>query len=735
MVSKHLVIVPHTHWDREWYMPFEHFRKRFVSMMDHLLKVLENDRKFKYFELDGQTILLFDYLSIRPENERHLRKLIGLGRILIGPWYVQPDEFLVSGESLIRNLRTGIILARKLGKPSMIGYLPDQFGHIAQMPQILAGFGIRSAVVWRGVGDTVGNTQFLWESPDGSRVFSVYLADTYGNGAFLPLRPTALKERLSNLIKRQEKYCDVESMLIMNGLDHLGAQDGLPEQLEKAALGLSGVTFEMGNLGLFIKQARKQARSLSVHCGEFRSPKRVPVLPGVTSIRVRQKQRDFHNCRLLEKYVEPLCAWASLYGDDRPHRNFIKYAWRLTLENHPHDSICGCSVDAVHEEMEARFDRAKQIAETLQSDALSFLAGRIDSSWVDSDGTALCVYNPTSAVSQVVDIVADLEEPDSANSLRDHQGRLIPLQKIVGERELFIALQAPPGMIREQVEGMEGRELLGFYINNILWRRDGEVLELNLIMARAPLGEADLEKRRRELLKALEDPTVEVVDIKGISGAKTRISFFADHLAPVGLSVYSLSPEPSAGTAEKTLRVSHEALENDFYLVSVSGEGTLDILDKQSGAEFRGCLHFVDEGDRGDTYTFDEVPGGEIVDAPSGPVKVEITERGPVRATLRLELCLRIPDKLVPSRETRSSSHVATNITTLVSIYRDIKRIDFRTALDNQCEDHRLRVAFYAPFAAADVLVETTFGVVRRPSRVEPWEGHFEKPIGTSPQK
>ena len=168
---------------------------------------------------------------------------------------------------------------------------------------------------------------------------------------------------------------------------------------------------------------------------------------------------------------------------------------------------------------------------------------------------------------------------------------------------------------------------------------------------------------------------------------------------------------------------------------SVNEDGTIDITDKGSGKKFRRCLQFVDEGDRGDSYNFDAVAGGEVVDAPSGAADVSVLENGPVSATLKVQISLRIPDKLAPERDARSADHVPTTITTLVSIYRDIKRIDFRTTLDNQCEDHRLRVLFNGPFTAPDVLVETAFGLVRRPSRVEPADDHFEKPIGTSPQK
>ncbi|RJP66977.1 MAG: hypothetical protein C4532_15270 [Candidatus Abyssobacteria bacterium SURF_17] len=734
-MGKHLVVVPHTHWDREWYMPFELFRKRLVSMMDHLLEIMQKDRKFKYFELDGQTIVLLDYLAVRPENEPRLRRFIEAGRILIGPWYVQPDEFLVSGEALIRNLRKGIKLAKEFGKPSMIGYMPDQFGHIAQMPQILAQFGIRSAIVWRGVGDTVGQTQFLWESPDGTRIFTIYLADSYSSAAFLPLKPAVLKQRLNELIKRQEQYCNIESMLIMNGLDHLEPQDGLASQLDKAVSGMAGVTCEMGNFGIFIAQAQKQAQTLSVHRGEFRSSKRVPLIPGVTSARVRQKQQDFVNSRLLEKYVEPLCTWATLCGDTRPHRDFVDYAWRLTLENHPHDSICGCSVDPVHEEMETRFEKVRQVGEILRDDALSFLAGRLDTAWMEADAPALCVYNPTSLAGQVVDVIVDVEEPDFVNSLRDRRGKPTPVQKTIGERELFLGAQESPAMIREQVAGMEGRELLGYYINNILWQREGNVLKLNLIMGRAPAGEADVQKRRDELLLALSDPSIELVDIKGVSGAKTRLSFFAANLSPTGLNAFLLSPERAAEDNERTLRVAPDELENDFYRVRINEDGTLDIHDKASGAAFRRCLRFVDEGDRGDSYNFDEVSGGEVIDKPSGKAHVSVVEDGPVRATVQIDVSLRIPDKLSPARDARSTNYIDTPIATLVSIYRDIKRIDFRTTFDNQCEDHRLRALFSAPFEASEVNVESAFCVVKRSCIVEPGEGHFEKPTGAGPQK
>jgi alpha-mannosidase len=295
-------------------------------------------------------------------------------------------------------------------------------------------------------------------------------------------------------------------------------------------------------------------------------------------------------------------------------------------------------------------------------------------------------------------------------------------------------MQMTPVMVREQLAGMEGRELIGLYVNNILWQRDGKALRLNIIMGRAPMGEVDVAKRKKELLDVLYDPSIEVVDIKGISGAKTRLTFFSDASPPAGLKVYSVSTD-SASDSSKSLKIAPKTLENDFYTVSVNDGGTIDILDKQSGAAFNGCLRFVGDGDRGDVYTFDEITDGETVDTPSGPAVVSIAEGGPVRASLKVEVCLHIPEKLVPERDARSSNKIETNITTLVSLYRDIKRIDFHTTFSNQCEDHRLRVHFNAPFAAPSVLTETTFGIVRRSAKVDTAADWFEKPIGTGPQK
>jgi alpha-mannosidase len=186
--------------------------------------------------LDGQTIVLDDYLEVRPEQEERLKKYIRSGRIQIGPWYVQPDEFLVSGESLIRNLQLGLRQAADFGALMRVGYVPDCFGHIAQLPQILRGFGIENAVFWRGVGAEAHKSEFFWAAPDGTQVLVIFLAGAmgYSNAANLPLDPEEFAARVEFLAAPLLPMATTNTLLFMNGSDHLEPQDGLPETIEAA---------------------------------------------------------------------------------------------------------------------------------------------------------------------------------------------------------------------------------------------------------------------------------------------------------------------------------------------------------------------------------------------------------------------------------------------------------------------------------------------------------------------
>src|SRR5918993_3688268 len=219
-------IVPHTHWDREWYASFQTFRLRLVDLLDDLLPRMEGDPAYARFLLDGQLAVVEDYLVVRPGEAERLRRLVGSGRIAVGPWYTLPDEFLVGGETLVRNLQLGLRVGDRFGGAMPVGYLPDMFGHVAQMPQILAGFGLEDAVVWRGVPEAIDAPGFWWESPDGTKVRAEYLTDGYGNGARMPEHGKELLEKIDSFREAQGNKVG-DSILWMNGTDHLLPQPHL----------------------------------------------------------------------------------------------------------------------------------------------------------------------------------------------------------------------------------------------------------------------------------------------------------------------------------------------------------------------------------------------------------------------------------------------------------------------------------------------------------------------------
>src|SRR5688500_17836756 len=239
LVQHTLHVISHTHWDREWYLTFQHFRMRLVRTVDELLRIFESDApadlEYTAFHLDGQAVVLEDYLEIRPDNRERLARQIQAGKILVGPWYVLPDEFLISGESHIRNLIVGQQEVAHFGPSMRLGYLPDLFGHISQMPQLLVDAGFDTAVLWRGLsGEREGlKSELFWEAPDGSRVLCIHLPEQsgYSNANNLSLDPEAAAERVRALRTERAAFATTEHLLLMNGTDHHGAQRPLPALL------------------------------------------------------------------------------------------------------------------------------------------------------------------------------------------------------------------------------------------------------------------------------------------------------------------------------------------------------------------------------------------------------------------------------------------------------------------------------------------------------------------------
>ncbi|MDO8683316.1 MAG: alpha-mannosidase, partial [Armatimonadota bacterium] len=384
-----LALVSHTHWDREWYSPFQEFRIRLVRLTDKLLNLLDTNPEFKQFVFDGQTIVLEDYLEIRPWERERIARLVKAGRLKVGPWYILPDEFLVSAEATVRNLLLGHLIAEQFGRPMKSGYVPDPFGHISQLPQILKGFGIEDFFFSRGLGleEEQMTCEFWWESPDGSRILAVnqpgsycsacnlgYTRDPDGTvSADMDLAVEQIESHRDKLAPR----CATTILLLNNGCDHLEAQPEIPEIIRRANVKMEDATVVHVAYDDVGRMIREQRVDLPVYRGELRAGKYMPLLPGVLSTRIYIKQANERTQTLLEKWAEPSSALAYAFGK-KYEPDFIWLAWKLCLQNHPHDSICGCSVDQVHREMMPRFDQSQQIGEVMTRESLEHLAGQVN---------------------------------------------------------------------------------------------------------------------------------------------------------------------------------------------------------------------------------------------------------------------------------------------------------------------------------------------------------------------
>ncbi|MBM3499195.1 MAG: hypothetical protein FJX74_11050 [Armatimonadetes bacterium] len=437
-----LHVISHTHWDREWYLTFQQFRARLVDLIDNLLGILDRDPGFKVFHLDGQTIVLEDYLQIRPQNEARLREHVREGRILIGPWYLLNDEFLTSAESHVRNLLYGHAIAEAWGGVMKIGYLPDQFGNIGQMPQILHGFGIDNAIFGRGYSLAVPGRkmELIWRGPDGSEVLAHHLAFWYNNAQRFPADPDAAVQYAQGIIGRQAPVAATRHLLLMNGVDHLEAQPDLGPVLAglQGKLG-EGTEILHSTLPAFIEAVRAEAAPLDVHEGELREDRHCQILAGTLSARMYLKQENARVQALLERGAEPWSAAAWWHGG-RDERDFLRFAWKRLLENHPHDSICGCSIDRVHEDMLPRFAEAGDVAELVAERSAQYLADRLDTRALPEGGAALTLFNPLGGPREEVAVVeAEFLAPGAPHTVKalTPEGEEAPSQ-VLDVRDTFV---------------------------------------------------------------------------------------------------------------------------------------------------------------------------------------------------------------------------------------------------------------------------------------------------------
>lgn len=792
-----IILVPHTHWDREWYQTFQQFRMRLVNTVDKLLDILEQDEAFRFFLLDGQTVILDDYLEVRPEQEERLRRQLQSGRLLTGPWYVQPDEFLVSGEALIRNLTIGLQRASEFTTPMRIGYTPDTFGHIAQLPQILQGSGIDSMVFWRGVGKETDRSEFYWEAPDGSRVLAIHLADPlgYANARQLPLHIDEFMQRVELLVANIFPYATTNALLFMNGFDHDEAQKGLPAILAQANKRLgqlepglqqflnttsrngqkyNAISIEIGTLSHYIERIHQQD-TLQTLRGELRSSQRAHLLPGVLSTRMWLKQQNAITEQLLERWVEPMAVWSHILGVPYPH-GLIQLAWRYLLQNHAHDSICGCSIDQVHRENSVRFAQSQQIGEGVLAQALQEITKRIDTrapfavTHATQEPLAIIVFNP--APGPRTDIVtAEVELPGTLQQgeIVDEQGQLMPYSILQRWRqelgtmpiarevfasavmlagastpEQFLAL-AETTLVTALGQSEQTHAITHLHIDESDVAASG-IATIEVMIAprgRVMVNERELHATIVHVMALLEREDIITLECTAIDQARETIEFVASGLPAYGYKTFWLYPagrqERPTSLAVSPLIVDQHSIENEYYRVEVSKQdGTLILTDKQTKAVFAGLNRIVDGGDIGDLYTYCPPPQDRIISEPVETPQVELINKGPVQATLRVSGRWALPGACTADRQERNARATICPIRSEITLIPGVRRVQIHTTVENKVKDHRLRVIFPVPYKVEEASAEGTFEVRTRPARqatLADSKEWAEAPVSTYPQK
>ena len=441
-MKKHRVhVVPHMHWDREWYFTTEESRILLVNNMEEILERLENDPEYKYYVMDGQTAILEDYFAIKPENKDRLKKLVQEGKLIIGPWYSQTDSIVVNAESITRNLLYGIKDCKDLGSHMEIGYIPDSFGQSEQIPQILNGFDIDKAMFWRGCSERHGTdkTEFYWESLEGSRVVSQIMPLGYAIGKYLPNDEEGLKKRLDTYLKVLESGATGEALILPNGHDQMPLQKDIFEVMDKLNNIYPEHEFFMSNFEAVYDDILKNHDKLDTISGEFIDGKYMRVHRSISSTRMDIKDIHAKLEYRITNVLEPLATIADKLGFEY-HHGLIEDIWKLIMKNHAHDSIGCCCSDKVHREILERFLLASDKVENL----INFYKRKIaDHTPVKDGADKLVVYNLLAkGENKVIDAVVRIRANDF--KITDAAGNNVKYY-VISKKEI------DPGLIDRQI--------------------------------------------------------------------------------------------------------------------------------------------------------------------------------------------------------------------------------------------------------------------------------------------
>lgn len=727
-------LISHTHWDREWYQPFQLFRIRLVHLIDKLLEILKNDPAYSHFMLDGQTIILEDYLEIRPEKEADLKEFIRQGRILIGPWYILPDEFLVSPEATIRNLLRGKKLCEEFGNRMLVGYLPDPFGHISQMPQILKGFSINTACLRRGLSDEP--CELWWQSPDGSQVLLSYLKNGYDNASYLPSERKSFTLELEKNINAIRMDAKSDQILLMNGTDHQEPIPETPACIVQAIKDLGNDLIIHSTLPQYFLALQKEI-SLGLLIpetvsGELRDCKRHHLLPGVLSTRMWIKQRN-HQCEnLLEHWAEPFSAWANYLENHKHVRNhstafisnhlqgLINNAWIQLMKCHPHDSICGCSIDQVHKEMRSRFDQVEQVAKEVTKQSIVFLANQIDTrnQTIKNPLFAVTVFNPSPfPQTGMVEVGFPSINLDSGYLILDNNQRSMASEVITIPSTLLVHSTLKPRDILEIINSIHDGQIFGFHLLYIDLSNFHDRSEISLVMTDdVPIMKYEVDSAITQLRNLIEEKPDKSFEVDVLSAPKHVLRFVVEQISAFGYRTYWIQANKRT-QPDEIRQTSTGTIENEFIKVVLdSPSGKLNIIDKKSQYTFENILNFMDGGDCGDEYNYNP-PETDVSIIPE--IIGHKEEKSNVCQIMELVYNLELPDSVDALGKFRSTSKVECPLVTRIKLHNGSPLVDFEVFLNNQAHDHRFQAIISTGLSSVKAITDGHFDILDREIKPE----------------
>ena len=727
MEKKTLHVISNSHWDREWGYPYEETRMLLLDFMDELLDLLDNDEKFPAFTFDSQTLGIEDYLEMRPENTERLKKHVKSGRLIVGPWYSLPEEYLVSGESLVRNLVVGHKSANKLGKVSKIGYTPFGYGQTSQMPQIYHGFGIDTIVFYRGI--NTPNSEFLWEGVDGSQLlgmrfgcmsrfsyyFYIYRQVRYGmdnekheydwdRGAS-PFRMASadrndehyyvldsnkkswntdiIPKQIKKLIEDESEHFTTSHIACMQGFDTSNPDPKESELIELCQEALPEHTIKLSTLADYFEGMRKEVKNPTKLFGESRDPgsvgKYTHLFGDVISARTRLKRANHKAEILLQRNAEPWSAIGSMVGGSYM-RTSLDRCWQLLLKNHPHDTITGAGIDQMEKDSLYRADQINIISNGVSRRGMQNIQIQIDNSDLTEKDAVLTIFNPTPfARKEILSVYIDMP-----NNM-DYDG---------------FSICTPEGEVKDiQIK------------NQYNWGT---------------------------LVRNLQDISLE------LKSERVHCTFETDAIPAFGYKTYHIIKEDKNKWSQDNIVNGTNVLENDYLKVQFNENGTLNMTHKETGHTYSNIHYLEDTGDIGHSWVHKKPNTNRTITSHGFPCTISVEEQGHLKASIKIDYFMQIPigvddkmkanDRFEMKPDTKRSEITRElKVSSLFTLTKDAKRLDVKTTLVNDCENHRLRVVFPTNLDTDSTNAEVSFDVVARDIHVKKDNAYYGKDNPTYP--